>query len=91
MNSIQVNPKGLMRFHSGCHGNLVAVEMKQVAFACCPKKLSWQLITQYDLTLPDLSFLLPTTLSNGGGEGSSVDPLLTHEPFALTASNLIGC
>ena len=28
MNSIQVNTKELMRFHSGCHGNLVAVEMK---------------------------------------------------------------
>ena len=41
------------------------------------------------LTLPDLSLLLPTTLSNGGG--GSVDPLLTHEPFALTTSNLVGC
>ena len=38
-------------------------------------------------TLPDLSYLLSTTLSNGG----SVDPLLTHEPFALTTSNLVGC
>ena len=37
MNSIQVNTKELMRFHSGCHGNLVAVEMKQVAGAYCPK------------------------------------------------------
>ena len=45
------------------------------------------------LTLPDLSLLLPTTLSEGGGRGrrGSVDPLLTHNPFALTASNLVGC
>ena len=28
INSIQVNAKELMRAHSGCHGNLVAVEMK---------------------------------------------------------------
>ena len=40
------------------------------------------------LTLPDLSLLLPTTLSNAGG---SLDPPLTHEPFALTTSNLVGC
>ena len=46
------------------------------------------------LTLPDLSLLLPTTLSNvdgGGGGGGSVDPLLTHEPLALTTSNLAEC
>ena len=40
------------------------------------------------LTLPDLSLLLPT-LSNRG-EGFS-GPLLTHEPFTLTNSNLVGC
>ena len=38
------------------------------------------------LTLPDLSLLLPTTLSKGG----SVDPKLTHKPFALTTSDLVG-
>ena len=27
MNTIQVNTKELMRLHSGCHGNLVAVAM----------------------------------------------------------------
>ena len=45
------------------------------------------------LTLPDLSLLLPTTLSKGGGGGggSSVDPLLANEPFALRTSNLVGC
>ena len=53
-------------------------------------KLSLNTIkTEFMLTLPDLSLLLPTTLSNGGG---SVDlPLLTHELFALTTSNLVGC
>ena len=33
------------------------------------------------LTLPNLSLLLPTTLSNGG----------FSEPFALTTSNLVRC
>ena len=41
------------------------------------------------LTLPDLSLLLPTTLSDRGGGFSG--RLLTHEPFALTTSNLVGC
>ena len=40
-----------MRSHSGCHGNLAAVEMKQVAGACCPKKPSWEIWNQYDLRL----------------------------------------
>ena len=45
------------------------------------------------LTLHDLSLLLPTTLSNlgEGGGGLSGPPLLTHEPFAVTTSNLVGC
>ena len=41
------------------------------------------------LTLPDLNLLLLTTLSNGGFRVQWT-PLLTHEPFALTASNLVG-
>ena len=50
------------------------------------------------LALPDVSLLLPTTLSNGpgggggggrGGEFSDLSPL-THEPFALTTSDLVG-
>ena len=41
---------------------------------------------------PDLSLLLSTTLSKGGGGGGgSEDPLLAHEPFALTISDLVGC
>ena len=43
MNSTQVNTKELMRFHSGCHGNLLAVEIKKVVGAYCPKKPSWQI------------------------------------------------
>ena len=42
MNSIQVNTKELVRFNSGCHGNLLAVEVKKVVGAYCPKKPSWQ-------------------------------------------------
>ena len=45
----------------------------------CSKKLNFAINI-------NLSSLLPTTLSKGG----SVDPLLTHEPFALTTSNLVG-
>ena len=44
------------------------------------------------LTLPDLSLFLPTTLFNGEGGGSvDIRPILTHKPFALTTSNLVGC
>ena len=39
------------------------------------------------LTLPDLSLLLPTMLSRGGGP----PPQLPHEPFALRTSYLVGC
>ena len=52
-------------------------------------KLQLQMVGQNDLTLPNLSLLLPTTLCNGGG--GQWTPLLTHEPFALTTSNLVGC
>ena len=51
MNSIQVNTKELKRFHSGCHGNLLAVEMKKVAGAYCPKKPSW-----LDMTIRQRSY-----------------------------------
>ena len=43
MNSIQVNTKELIRFQSGCHGTFLAVEMKKVVGAYCPKKHSWQI------------------------------------------------
>ena len=44
------------------------------------------------LTLPDLSLLLQTTLSNRGeGGGVQWTTPLTHEPFDLTTSNLAGC
>ena len=42
------------------------------------------------LTLPDLSLLLPTTLSNIEVRWIPC-PLPTHEPFGLTTSNLVGC
>ena len=47
-------------------------------------------VTYCVLILADLSLLLPSTLSNGGGGGSMGLPLLTHEPVALKTSNLVG-
>ena len=42
------------------------------------------------LTLPDLSLLLSTTPSGGGGVGQWTPSLLTHKPFFLKASHLVG-
>ena len=50
--------------------------------------ISWDNI----LILPDLSLLHSIMLSNVERiSGPHPPPLLTHEPFALTTSNLMGC
>ena len=49
MNSIQVHAQDLLRLHSSCHGDLIAVATKYVVAAYCPKEASRQISTQYGL------------------------------------------
>ena len=38
MNSIRTKTKELVKFHSDCHGNPVAIAMRYVADAYCPNE-----------------------------------------------------
>ena len=49
MNSIQLETKQLLRFHSSCHGNYVCMAMSNVVFACPLKEPPCQIQTQYNL------------------------------------------
>ena len=41
--------KELLAYYCGCHGNLATITTRYVADAYCPKELSYQIWTQYDL------------------------------------------
>ena len=49
MDLIRPKAKDLLRYHCGCHGNLVTIAKMHVVDVCHPIKPPYQIWTQYDL------------------------------------------